>query len=81
MNDPRTHRLNDDPKFRPTPKPRSLAPVFIYVGVALAIVLFIVFPASLRLVEGAARQLRFLWWVVLILIFVLWLGFKFRRKK
>ncbi len=60
---------------------RFLNPVIVYTAVGLALVLFFVFPASLRFVEAAARQLRYLWWVVLLLAFAIWLMFAFRRKR
>lgn len=60
---------------------RSLGPVGFYVIFALVALVFFLFPASLRLVEGAARQLRYVWWLILLLGLVLWVLYKLRPKK
>jgi hypothetical protein len=48
---------------------------------ALAALVFFLFPASLRLFEGAARQLRYVWWLILLIAIVLWVMYLFRRKR
>jgi hypothetical protein len=49
--------------------------VLVLVGICL------VFPRALAFVELAARELRYLWWLVLLLIFGVWLAFFFGKKK
>ncbi len=60
---------------------KSLGPIGFYLLFALAALIFFLFPASLRLVEGAARQLRYVWWLILLLAVVLWLWYRVRRKR
>ena len=51
--------------------------------IALLVLLGIclVFPRALAFVELAARELRYLWWLVLILALGIWLAFFFGRKR
>src|SRR5262249_118581 len=60
---------------------RKLGPIGFYVTFALVALVFFLFPASLRLVEGAARQLRYVWWLILLLGLLLWVLYKLRPKK
>ncbi len=60
---------------------KPLGPIGFYFVFALIALVFFLFPASLRLVEGAARQLRFVWWLILLIALVLWLWYRFRRKR
>ncbi|HWA08349.1 MAG TPA: hypothetical protein VG838_02670 [Opitutaceae bacterium] len=48
-------------------------------GVLVAICL--VFPRAFAFAELAAREMRYLWWLVLLLIFGLWLAFFVGGKK
>lgn len=56
-----------------------------YSGIALllvvAIVLVILFPPVLAFVELAARQLRYLWWLILLLALGIWLLIGTRKSK
>lgn len=36
-------------------------------------ILFLLFPAAFRFVEGAARSVVRLWWLVLLLLLAVWL--------
>ncbi|MBS0658830.1 MAG: hypothetical protein JSR82_11380 [Verrucomicrobia bacterium] len=65
----------------PEPPKRRWSALTIYGGLAVAFIIFFVFPWTLRIVETAARQLRVLWWLVLIVVLVLWLSARFRRKR
>jgi hypothetical protein len=50
--------------------------------VALAIgLLILIFPAALRFVEMAGRELRYLWWLVLLLALAVWLIWGLGAKK
>ncbi len=54
-----------------TPRNRAILQCGVLAGVAA--VLFLVFPATLRFVEMAARELRYLWWLILLLALGVWL--------
>jgi hypothetical protein len=43
--------------------------------------LFFLFPRAFAFAELAARELRYLWWLVLLLVFGLWLAFSFGKRK
>ena len=47
----------------------------LLVGVGAIIALCVIFPRVLGFVERAARELRYLWWLVLILALGVWLAF------
>ena len=53
--------------------PRTRA--FLQFGslIVVAIVLFLFFPRAAAFVEMAARELRYLWWLVLLVALALWL--------
>lgn len=70
----------DPPPPPPEPPRRGWHPLLMYGALAVAFVIFFIFPATLRILETAARQLRVLWWLVLLVVLVLWLSSKFRRK-
>jgi hypothetical protein len=50
-------------------------------GIFVLVALCLVFPKILEFVELAARELRYLWWLILILILGLWLAFFMGRNK
>ncbi len=56
-----------------TPRARRLLAVLLvaafFIGACLA------FPRLLAFVERAARELRYLWWLVLMLALGIWLAF------
>ncbi len=60
------------------PRLRALLRALILVGVV--VVLFLIFPAALKFVEMAARQLRYLWWLILLLALACWLIWGFKKK-
>ena len=43
------------------------------VLLALGVVLVLVFPAALGFVEMAAREIRYLWWIILLAALGVWL--------
>ena len=53
----------------------------LIAGVALIAVLCLIFPRALAFVEVAARQLRYLWWLVLILALGVWLALFYGKSK
>jgi hypothetical protein len=52
-------------------------------GVLVAVVagLFLAFPAAFRFVELATRELRYLWWLILLVALALWLIWGVNRKR
>jgi hypothetical protein len=54
----------------------------IQIGVLLLVVLslVLVFPRAFGFAEMAARELRYFWWLVLILALALWLVIGLGRK-
>ena len=60
--------------------PRVRAALQIGVLLAVIAVLFLVFPAAFGFVEMAARELRYLWWLVLLIALAIWLIWGIKRK-
>lgn len=58
---------------------RSTITLLAAVGVMIALCL--IFPRALAFVELAARELRYLWWLVLMLALGVWLVFFFGKPK
>ena len=54
----------------------------LQVGLLLAVFAFLVlvFPRALGFVEMAARELRYLWWLILLAALAIWLIWGIRRK-
>jgi hypothetical protein len=61
-----------------TPRQRAIAQIAALA--AIFIVLFLLFPAAFGFVELAAREIRYLWWVVLLVALAAWLIWGVRRK-
>ena len=51
-------------------------------GVLLAVVVFLIFlfPPAFAFVEIAARELRYLWWLILLVALAIWLIWGLGRK-
>ena len=47
--------------------PRFIAFLKVVVLVAVVMILVLIFPSALKFVEMGARELRYLWWVILLL--------------
>ena len=60
--------------------PRVRAALQIGVLLAVIAVLFLVFPAAFAFVEMAARELRYLWWLILLIALAIWLIWGIKRK-
>ncbi len=56
--------------------------VLLQCGLVAAFVpgLFLFFPSALGFVEMAARELRYLWWLILLVALAIWLIWAGRRK-
>jgi hypothetical protein len=51
------------------------------VVIAVAIGLFFIFPKAFAFAELAARELRYLWWLILLVALSLFLIFGLSKKK
>jgi hypothetical protein len=60
--------------------PRLRAGLRFGLLVIVLIVLFLVFPRAFGFVEMAARELRYLWWLVLLIALAIWLIWGVKRK-
>lgn len=60
------------------PRIRALLQIFILLAVAVGLVLL--FPRAYAFVEMAARDLRYFWWVILLIVLALWLIFGIGHK-
>lgn len=61
-----------------TPPIRAALQIGILVAVLVGLML--AFPAAIRVVEMAARELRFFWWVILLVALAVWLVWGLGRK-
>ena len=63
--------------------PRVRATLQLLVLLAVAASLFLLFPRTLAFAEQAARELRYLWWLILLVALGVWLiwGANRRNKK
>jgi hypothetical protein len=59
---------------------RNRALVQFAVLVTVIAVLIVIFPRALAFVEAAARELRYLWWLILLVALGLWLIWGVNRK-
>jgi hypothetical protein len=60
------------------PRLRAVLQLGLLVGVI--VLLFLVFPRAFGFVEMAARELRYLWWLILLLALAVWLIWGVNRK-
>ena len=60
------------------PRPRALLQLGLLVVVSLGLLL--VFPRALGFVEMAARELRYFWWLLLLVALAVWLIWAGRRQ-
>jgi hypothetical protein len=60
------------------PRWRAVIQVCVLLGVVVALVL--VFPRAFGFAEMAARELRYFWWLVLVVALALWLIIGLGRK-
>lgn len=61
--------------------PRLIAWLKIAVLVAVIMILIFAFPRALAFIEMAARELRYLWWLILLLALAVWLIWGLGGKK
>ena len=60
------------------PGARFLLQWMIVLGALVGV--FLIFPSALRFVEMAARELRYLWWLILLVALAVWLIWKSKRR-
>jgi uncharacterized membrane-anchored protein len=60
------------------PRPRAALQLGLLVLVVLGLVFL--FPRALAFVELAARELRYFWWLILLVALAVWLIWAGRRK-
>lgn len=61
--------------------PRLIAFLKLFVLLAVIVGLVLLFPPALKFVELAARELRYFWWLVLLLALAVWLIWGLGKKK
>jgi hypothetical protein len=61
--------------------PRWRAALQILFLVLVLGLLFALFPSAARFLEVAARELRYLWWVLLLVALAVWLIWGVGRKR
>jgi hypothetical protein len=59
-------------------RPSGFLQWFLVIVVLLG--LFLLFPSALRFVEMAARELRYFWWLILLVALAVWLIWAGRNK-
>jgi NADH:ubiquinone oxidoreductase subunit 3 (subunit A) len=60
--------------------PRVRAAIQILLLLAVVVGLVLLFPRAVRFTELAARELRYFWWVILMILLACWLIWGFGRK-
>jgi hypothetical protein len=61
--------------------PTARRNVGLLLGVGVLFVLCLIFPKALAFVELAAREIRYLWWLIAILALAIWLIFFIGKKR
>ncbi len=60
--------------------PRLRAALRAAVLIAVLVFLFFLFPGAVAFTEMAARELRYFWWLILLVLLALWLIWGFRKR-
>jgi len=60
--------------------PRARAILQIGILVTVVVVLCLLFPRAFAFVEMAARELRYLWWLILLVALAVWLIWGVKRR-
>jgi hypothetical protein len=60
--------------------PRTRAGLQLLVLLIVGAGLLIIFPSALRFAEGAAREIRYLWWLILLVALAVWLIWGANRR-
>ncbi len=78
--DPKWEVVDDAPADKGR-KSRVTRIAGVSVLIIVACILVLLFPPALAFVEMAARQLRYLWWLVLLLALGIWLIIGTRKSR
>ena len=62
-----------------TPGQRTAAQILVLIAVVGGLIL--IFPRAFAFTEMAARELRYFWWLILLVALALWLIWGFRRRR
>ena len=60
--------------------PRLRATLQLAALLAAIVLLFLLFPRAFAFVEMAARELRYLWWLILLVALAFWLIWGINRR-
>jgi hypothetical protein len=60
--------------------PRVRALVQVGLLLTVLIVLFLLFPSAFAFVQRATRELRYLWWLILLVALAVWLIWAGKRR-
>jgi hypothetical protein len=60
--------------------PRLRALLRAAVLIAVLVGLFLLFPGAIAFTEMAARELRYFWWLILLVLLAGWLIWGFRKR-
>ena len=60
--------------------PRLRAIIQVCLLLVVLAVLVVIFPSALAFVERAARELRYFWWVILLVALAIWFIWGIGRK-
>jgi len=60
--------------------PRVRALLRAAVLIAVCVILFLIFPRMFAFTEMAARELRYFWWLILLVALACWLIWGFRKR-
>lgn len=60
--------------------PRLRAALQLAALVAVLVVLLLLFPSAYAFAEMAAREMRYLWWLILLIALAVWLIWGASRK-
>lgn len=61
--------------------PRARAASRLAILIVVVVGLFLLFPSALGFVEGAARNIRQLWWLILLIALAVWLIWASGRRR
>ncbi len=61
-------------------RPRTRAGLQLLVLLIVGTGLILIFPSALRFAEAAAREIRYLWWLILLVALAVWLIWGANRK-
>jgi len=61
-------------------RPRTRAGLQLLVLLLVGAGLMIIFPSTLRFAEAAAREIRYLWWLILLIALAIWFIWSGNRR-